>query len=173
MTAPDDAIAIRPAELSDLDIVVGLWSAMMRAHEAGDPHIRLTAGAESAYRSYIGYQIVAEDGCVLVAEIAGEIIGFCTTGITRNLAMFEPQDYGYLSDLAVAPGHRRRGIGRRLFDATREWLRSRGIDSIQLQYYNFNQRARAFWTAMGFVPYYQRMWLDLDADADPGPRSEP
>lgn len=71
--------------------------------------------------------------------------------------MFEPERYGYLSDLAVTPRWRRRGLGRALLGELRGWLRQRRIESIQLQYYAHNDAGEAFWRAMNFKPFYNRI----------------
>jgi GNAT superfamily N-acetyltransferase len=52
-------------------------------------------------------------------------------------------------------------VGRRLVERQIEWLVERDVRSIQLQFYQFNKVGEAFWRAMGFTPYYTRMWLDL------------
>lgn len=155
------SVFIRKATFEDLDAILKLWDEMMREHQAGDGRVRLTAGALGAYRQYLCYHLVHGESCVRVAYGAEGVVGFCLLAINRNLPMFEPDRYGYLSDLAVAPAWRRRGIGRTLVEEAGRWLRERDVHSIQLQYYSFNAAGEAFWRAMGFNPFYTRMWLDL------------
>lgn len=153
-------ITIRRATIEDMDPVVGLWGEMMAEHERGDPRIRLAEGALPAYRAYLGYHLMNSESCVRVAEVSGIVVGFCMLTISRNLPMFLPARYGYLSDLVVSRSWRREGIGRRLVAETLEWMRLRKIDSVQLQHYSFNKTGETFWKAMGFKDYYTRMWLD-------------
>ncbi|HOE96117.1 MAG TPA: GNAT family N-acetyltransferase [Candidatus Sumerlaeota bacterium] len=160
MTHP--AFDIRPAQTGDLTAILELWSAMMRDHERSDERIRLAPGAVAAYRTYANYHVSHPDSQVLVAEADSEIVGFVLLTISRNLPMFQPAHYGYLSDMAVREDWRRRGVGQALLDRVRRWLMARDIHTIQLQYYDFNELGAAFWKAMGFRPYYTRMWLDLD-----------
>jgi GNAT superfamily N-acetyltransferase len=134
---------------------------MMADHSAQDPRIHLTEGAIPAYRAYLGYHLASGESCVCVAEAAGRVVGFCLLTISRNLPMFLPARYGYLSDLVVEPAWRRRGIGRALFEQSLGWLHGNKIQSVQLQFYAFNKSGAAFWQAMGFNPYYTRMWRDL------------
>ena len=98
---------------------------------------------------------------VLLAESGGVPAGFCLMAITNNLKMFLPERYGYLSDLYVHPRARRQGIGRRLVESELAWLAEHGVASVQLQFYQFNKTGEAFWRAMGFEPYYTRMWRDV------------
>lgn len=156
------SVIIRKATFEDLKPCLELWDAMMAEHQRQDARIRLTEGALGAYRSYLSYHLVHSDSCVRVAEAdGGEVVGFCLATINRNLPMFQPERYGYLSDLTVASGWRRQGIGRMLLEEISRWLGQRGVDSIQLQYYNFNAGGASFWRAMNFKPFYTRMWLDL------------
>ena len=156
-----DSIKIRRATIEDLDPILKLWGAMMAEHERQDPRIRLAEGALSAYRAYVGYHLMASDSCVRVAEVPEGLVGFCLLTISRNLPMFLPARYGYLSDLVVAESRRRQGIGRALVNEGAEWLKQRNIHSVQLQYYAFNEAGRAFWESMGFNPFFTRMWLDI------------
>lgn len=164
-TRLNSAFQVRPAVFEDMDAILQLWQAMMREHQAGDERIELAPGALSAYRAYAGYHLANSESLVLVAtrETADEpeVAGFVLAAISRNLPMFLPPRYGYLSDLAVAGNMRRLGIGRALLHNTADWLRGHEISTIQLQYYNFNAAGAAFWEAMGFKPFYTRMWLDL------------
>lgn len=162
---------IRRADYADLEDVLRLWARMMREHEKADARIRLAAGALAAYRSYAGYHLTNGHSRVLVAEAGGEVIAFCLMTITRNLPMFLPDRYGYLSDLYVDPAYRRRGIGRRIVAELIDWLAEYRISSVQLQYYSFNETGEAFWRSLGFNPYYTRMWLDMaDFPQIPGDR---
>lgn len=161
MTDAAITIRIRKATLEDLDEIVELWGQMMAEHARNDPRVRLAEGALPAYRTYAGYHLVHGDSCVRVAETQGGLVGFCLLTICRNLPMFLPPRYGYLSDLVVDKAWRRQHIGRRLVEESAEWLRQRNVRSVQLQYYSFNRAGEAFWQAMGFEPYYTRMWLNL------------
>ncbi len=158
-----DAVRIqyRPATLRDMEAILRLWGAMMEFHQENDARIQLAPGALHAYRSYVSYQLNQDDSFVHVADAEGEVIGFVLIAISRNLPMFEPPLYGYLSDLTVATPWRRRGIGRELVRRGCDWLKRHGVTTVQLQYYDFNRTGESFWRAAGFKPYYMRMWLDI------------
>jgi len=64
-----------------------------------------------------------------------------------------PTRRGYVADFYVLPEHRRKGVGVKLFDASKSWFLSRGLYMLDLQYLAANEAGRAFWEAMGFKPY--------------------
>ena len=158
----DLEIHIRPARLENLDAIARLWIAMMQDHRRADPRVRLADGAAAAYSAYVNYHLTERDSCVRVVEVEGRVVAFGLLTIARNLQMFDPPRFGYLSDLVVDAAWRRRGIGRRLVAHLLEWLRRRKIDCLQLQHYENNKAGEAFWRACGFEPYYTRMWLDVE-----------
>ena len=87
--------------------ILDLWTAMMSDHEEFDPRIKLAEGARGAYRAYLNYHLSSDESRLAAAETEGEeggrIVGFSLVTINRNLPMFMPPLYGYLSDIAVEP----------------------------------------------------------------------
>lgn len=59
-------------------------------------------------------------------------------------------DEGELANLAVAPDHRRQGIGRRLLDAVLADAYSRGIRQVYLEVRESNTAARVLYASRGF-----------------------
>lgn len=57
---------------------------------------------------------------------------------------------GYITHLAVAPSHRREGIGERLVERCLAALRREGIEKAHLFVFEHNMGARAFWRRLGW-----------------------
>jgi ribosomal protein S18 acetylase RimI-like enzyme len=57
---------------------------------------------------------------------------------------------GWINYLAVDPGERRRGIGRRLMEEAERLLRERGCPKINLQVRSSNAGVLGFYAAIGF-----------------------
>ena len=74
--------------------------------------------------------IDAEDGCVLVAERDGAIVGLCTVSLDIVSVRFGLR--AWLEDLAVHPDHRSAGHGKALLDAAKDWGRERGATHLEL-----------------------------------------
>lgn len=83
-----------------------------------------------------------DPGAILVAERAGRVAGYA--------ALWVSGDEAELADLAVAPGQRRRGIGRILLQACLREAEARGAGKVFLQVREGNEAARALYRRAGF-----------------------
>lgn len=151
---------LRRAQQSDVDRIVELWLDMMAEHRAFDSRIRLSESAGPAYRSYLSLHLASPASIVLVGE-DDRVRAFSCSYVCRNLPMFEPPLFGYISDIYIEPERRGAGLGRRMVDDTCDFFRRRGVDSVQLQVYRNNEKGRDFWVASGFEPFFDRMHLPL------------
>jgi putative acetyltransferase len=126
------AYRLREFALADCDRVLALW----RSCEG----IGLN---ESDTREAIAAFLVRNPGLSLVAtDESGVIVGAVLGGHDGRR--------GYLHHLAVAPAHRRRGLGRRLVDETLARLRRQGIQKCNIFLYAANATGRAFWMHEGW-----------------------
>ena len=89
--------------------------------------------------------------CVLAARddhshVGGAVVAWATPG----LDMLEVRsDLAVLWDLRVAPAHRRRGVGRALFEAAETWARSAGARWLKVETQNVNVPACRFYARQG------------------------
>jgi GNAT superfamily N-acetyltransferase len=67
-----------------------------------------------------------------------------------------------VTDIVVAAGHRRQGIGHALMDQAKAWARAQGADELSLSVSAFNQGAARMYEAEGFRPIRSVMALPLD-----------
>ncbi len=58
---------------------------------------------------------------------------------------------GWINYLAVAPEHRRQGLGWRMMDAAEVRLRELGCPKINLQVRRSNAQAATFYRSIGFI----------------------
>src|SRR5688500_11475399 len=124
--------AIRELAIEDYDRVLALWRGchglVLRAVDEREPVRRYLARNP-------GLSFVWDDR----GTIAGAVL--CGTDGRR----------GYLQHLAVAPTHRRRGIGRALVTCSLDALAGEGIEKCHLMVLPSNEGARAFWRRLGWV----------------------
>lgn len=67
----------------------------------------------------------------------------------------------YIHHVAVAPESRHSGVGRALVDAVADEARRRGLPSLALDHWTFNESAARFFQALGFEPFNVRLRRDL------------
>ena len=89
--------------------------------------------------------LLADEGCLpLVAEADGELAGYLL-GFTHP-TFFANGPVGWVEELMVAPGARRRGVGRELMAAFEEWCAGRGCRLVAAA----TRRASGFYTGLGY-----------------------
>jgi GNAT superfamily N-acetyltransferase len=74
--------------------------------------------------------IESHDGCALIAEGDGAVVGICTVSLDLESVRFGLR--AWVEDLAVHPDHRSAGHGKALLDAAKDWGRSRGATHLEL-----------------------------------------
>jgi ribosomal protein S18 acetylase RimI-like enzyme len=67
--------------------------------------------------------------------------------------------YLYIDQIAVKKEYQRRGCGTRLLAEVFALARDKGIKTIALDTWSFNQQARSFLRKQGFSPFNERMWI--------------
>ena len=121
-------MTIRPARPDDAAAIAAVHVAAWRSAYAGllpaDYLARMSPirSAAQAHRA-----IMAGHG-LLVAEQAGEVVGFCTVGRPRTAGLAE----GEVETLYVLDDHREQGHGQALLRAGAGWLGARGCGSVFL-----------------------------------------
>jgi ribosomal protein S18 acetylase RimI-like enzyme len=99
------------------------------------------------------------DGKVFVAEVSGQVVGFvCVWAkVQPEEPDDDPSEYAFVSDLVVASGHRRRGLGRGLLAMAERYARSRGARSLRIGVLARNAAARHLYGSAGFSNYEVEM----------------
>jgi ribosomal protein S18 acetylase RimI-like enzyme len=120
---------------------------------------------EPGYGAEFTRQMLADasgpDGVVLVAEEEHRVVGFASGRVeTRDererLAVIDFRN-GIVPELYVAPGWRRRGIGRALLARLDEHFRARGCRAAVIEVFAPNVEARRFYEDLGYEE--RNIWL--------------
>lgn len=127
---PMSTITIRPYRGEDEAQVITLWNAAMT-------HDRIVP---SVFRTKVLLDPNFNPNGLLVAEEGSDLRGF-VLAIARQVPLFlqglEP-DQGWITAFGVDPDHRRRGIGRRLFDAALAHMADLGRKQVEIAPYTPN-----------------------------------
>jgi GNAT superfamily N-acetyltransferase len=145
-----DALVVRAAELSDIDEVVEMYEWLFAPPGARPP----SWDGERAAAALV-HAVGSDDAVVLVATFGEEFVGFCTAYDDILSVRFGRRVW--VEDLAVRPGRRSLGIGKRLLDEAKDWARARGASHLELDSaetradaHRFYERERPSWRSICF-----------------------
>jgi ribosomal protein S18 acetylase RimI-like enzyme len=138
----------------------------MRQHHEFDPQRFIRSdNPEAGYGHFLVSQLGEPECVVLVAERAGEVVGYAYAGL-------EPMNWkdlraacGYLHDVFVNPNARGAGIGERLVRAAIEWLESQGAPRVVLMSAARNKGAQRLFERLGF----RRTMVEMTRESGPEP----
>jgi ribosomal protein S18 acetylase RimI-like enzyme len=124
-------LTIRPYAPEDEGAVVGLWKVCRLVVPQNDPQADIRA------------KFRFQPDLFLVAALRGRLVGTVMAGYEGHR--------GWINYLAVAPDHRRQGIGSALMGAAEAALRSLGCPKVNLQVRRSNTDVLQFYRAVGFT----------------------
>ena len=132
---------IRAADGDDWDAVAPLLA------ELGRPDVRDTPEEREHAAAFARY-LERPDAVALVAEDAGEIVGFVDLELRQRLNFLSAQ--AWIPDLVVAERARGRGIGRALLEAAEQIARERGCWGMSLESASWRTDSHAFYVHVGW-----------------------
>ena len=144
-------IEIRQMEIDDIPAVYHLGEKLFTSEDA-----------PMLYRTWDPYEVVecfaSDPEYCLVGEARGKIVGFllATTFEKEGTAW---KKYGYVSWMGIEETLQRANLGRRLYRRVEEILQEDGARMIIADTEGDNDRAIAFFKAMGFSPRSEHVWL--------------
>ena len=153
---------IRFAREDDLERVNVLRKQVNDLHVAGKPEV-FRPGFCDELRDYIFVIMDDPQKEVVVAELDGRIIGFAVLNhIVRpeNPFMFE-RDFLDIDEFAVDETCRRRGVAAAMIGFIRNYAKEKGYRRLELNMWEFNRGALAFYEAAGFTTFRRYMEIRL------------
>jgi len=149
---------IRPATRRDIPAIVALWDELMEFHRMRDAFFTRSHNGSHIFARFVDENIRNDAACVLVATVDAKIVGYCQGILDRHPPALAMSDFGITAE------YRRAGIGVQMFKALCEWFRREGIRRIEVRHSTYNEIGAQFWPKMGFKPYLQTMFLELERD---------
>jgi len=121
---------IRSFAKADEDAVIRLWDRCGLTRPWNDPH------------KDIARKLAVRPDLFLIAVDGGEIVGSVMVGYDGHR--------GWINYLAVAPAHRRQGLGRALMEEAELRLLREGCPKVNLQVRAGNEGVVAFYRELGY-----------------------
>jgi ribosomal protein S18 acetylase RimI-like enzyme len=124
----------------------------MRSHHAFDSARFMAPGssAEEGYAWFLGTQLDRPDAIVLVAELAGKVVGYVYAGIEGRSWNELRDEAGFIHDVVVEESARRTGVATRLLEAAATWLEQEGAPRVMLWTAQANTPAQRLFAKLGF-----------------------
>lgn len=123
-------ISIRSYVETDEPAVVALWRLCELTRPWNDPH------------KDIARKLTVQRELFRVAVVGGQVVGTVMAGYDGHR--------GWVNYLAVHPGHRKSGVGRRLMLDVERLLQAMGCPKLNLQVRGDNATALGFYEAIGY-----------------------
>lgn len=152
-------INIRKATAGDYNSMCELFDEIDALHRNNLPHIFQKPNGAVREKAYYSELITDENVVLLVAEAGKNLVGFIHA-IAKNMpavSVFVPRHYVVVDGIVVKSGFQNRGIGRII----QEWAITKGATSIELNVYEFNETAIAFYENLGYQTFSRKMSKEL------------
>ncbi len=146
-------ITIRPYAETDLDAVIAILRDLFASERAIYDRTRLPHEIGADYVETLRIESEKSRGVMLVAEVDGAVVGYCTLHIHRDTAGDTDEifyEYAHLGDLSVSAQSRSMGVGKELIAHCEELARKSGKKWLRLNVLGANTRGRKFYAEQGF-----------------------
>ena len=153
---------IRFAKENELVRVNELRKQVNDLHVEGKPEV-FKAGFNDELRDHI-YNIWDDpEQEIVVADLDGTICGFAVLHHIVKAAtpfMYE-RDFIDVDEFCVDKDYRRQGVASEMITFIRNYAKEKGFNRIELNMWEFNQDALAFYEAVGFKTYRRYMEMKV------------
>ena len=161
------SIVVRVATEADYEDICRLFEELDELHRVAVPQVFRLSEGPARPKEHIYGVLSDNNATLLVAEDSGRLVGLIEVAVRESapVPIMVPRRYGYIENIVVLNISHRRGIGRALMAAAEHWAKYKGVTAFELNVWNFNKMAIAFFEAMGYSIASHRMWK-LTGDKD-------
>ena len=155
-------IEVRRATRDDIEALTALWPSVHDKHVRANPWYHKPLAPGAARRLSEGL-FTREGMHVFLATDGGAPVGFLAALVGER----PEHDAAYarrivfVDTIAVKESDQRRGCGKALIDAAVALAHDVGATRVELEVWDFNDQARAFFAAQRLRPMYTRLGRDV------------
>ena len=144
---------IRYADKSDTPALCRLMQQVQTVHAEAHPDLFLAELDRDEAAAFFDRIRSNPRNLLLVADISGAVVGYiwCEERTGNQGFHRKATHTAYVQHISVDPDRLRRGVGKALIDHALAELRLMSVESIGVDYWSFNERARAFFLSLGFA----------------------
>ena len=161
MKAPD--FRLRRASNADLDAFYGFYAQVQSIHADAEPEFFRPPEKDETFQQYFEGILGDPDQHLLFACLDDVEVGFVQFFLgLRPRSIFRPERrVGYVHGLAVNEELRRTGCAAMLIEHVKQAARREDIALLGIDFWSFNDAARACFEKAGFKVNHEVMWLNL------------
>ena len=156
-------VTVRRAAHADTETLARLHAFMQALHATALPQFFKQPASHTFPASRFAELLESLNSVILLAEIDGKAAGYLYADTSP--AMETSSTYAlerlWIHHISVDPAYQGQGAGTALIEAARQEACTRGITTVALSTWAFNDRAIRFLEKQGFETYNYRMWLQL------------
>ena len=156
-------IFVRRATLEDYQAVCELFDEIDAYHRENLPHIFKKHDGPAREPEYFSGLMADENVGMFVAETGEKMVGFVNAVIreTPDVPIFVPRRIAVIDNIVVRSAFRSQGIGKLLAEKIEAWAVEKRAGSIELNVYEFNEKAVSFYEKLGYQTVSRRMSKDI------------
>jgi GNAT superfamily N-acetyltransferase len=134
-------VSIRPARHGDIESMVQLLQLLFALEQDFEPN-------PDCQRQGLKMMLDNPNGCVLVAQGDGQVVGMCSGQLLISTAEGGPALL--VEDVVIGEPWRGRGVGRLLMEAISDWAQDKNVNRLQLLADRNNTAALEFYRCLGW-----------------------
>ncbi|WP_042457261.1 GNAT family N-acetyltransferase [Neobacillus dielmonensis] len=153
-------VKIESANRKDFNAVNSIVKEGQDEHSEALPHIFCKVEQVMPESSFIDL-IEGPNTDILVAKLNEEVVGFAVMELSESppFESMTPRIFAYMNDFGVKRSTQRKGVGSILFQSCVDWSKQKGASSLDLNVWEFNTKAIAFYESFGLENVSRQMSL--------------
>lgn len=152
-------INLRQFKEADHETLKALFEEFVEYHAQFDDSFKKIENHGDCFVDYVKSMKNDESKNCIVAELNGEVVGYCISTIEIKPPVYPQPAYGYIDNLCVSAFSQNLGIGTQLFEDAIERFKLKGIERIECMVALGNPKSAKFWRKMKFKPFMEQMYI--------------
>ena len=154
-------IEVVRAEEHHVSDIGRLWWEFIRFHKDIDTWFTPQEDSIPGFQEHhVGRFMRSENGLVLVALDNGKVVGYSLSEVRAPSPGMKQDRWGYIDQVAVTANYRREGVGQKMLVEILAWLKSKGVNRVELEVTAQNAIGYSFWRKHGFQDYVHCLYLE-------------
>jgi ribosomal protein S18 acetylase RimI-like enzyme len=156
-------VTIRPATEDDYEALCRLYAEVDALHSRVLPNVFRDPQGPPRPRELVRETISSEESALFVAVAESDVVGLLDVDIRSapDYPIIVPRRFAHVSEIVVTENHRGQGLGQLLMERAHRWALEKGASEVELNVWEFNHGAIAFYEKLGYETLHRIMRISL------------